>query len=93
METPQQRKVREALNRPSPTDDGVTAGDKPEGDTSLREQAFEHTDPDYIPKTLTPHEWEQWYAEHGVPESHRQPAKQEPETPSLWLRMLQFFRR
>ncbi len=93
METPQQRKVRQALNRPDPADDGVTADDKPEGDTSLREQALEHTDPDYIPKTLTPHEWEQWYAEHGVPESHRHPAKPEPASPSLWTRVLQFFRR
>ncbi len=93
METPQQRKVREALNRPSPGDDGAAADGEPEGDTSLREQAFEHTDPDYIPKTLTPHEWEQWYAEHGVPESHRHPPQPEPAASSLWQRVLHFFRR
>lgn len=93
METPQQRKVRQALNQPSPTDSSSTAESEPEGHTSLQAQALEHTDPDYIPKTLTPHEWEQWYAEHGVPESHRRAATPEPRTPSLWLRVLRFFRR
>ncbi|MFO7552928.1 MAG: hypothetical protein R6W80_16095 [Haliea sp.] len=93
METPQQRKVREVLNRPSPDDKGGAADGKPEGNTSLQAHALEHTDPDYIPKTLTPHEWEQWYAEHGVPESHRRSRKPEPAAPSLWLRVLQYFRR
>ncbi|MEQ8801084.1 hypothetical protein [Haliea sp.] len=93
METPQQRKIREALNRPSPDDEGRAADAKPEGNTSLQAHALEHTDPDYIPKTLTPHEWEQWYAEHGVPESHRRSRKPGPAAPSLWLRVLQFFRR
>jgi hypothetical protein len=27
-----------------------------------------------VPTTLTPYEWEQWYAEHGVPEGHISPA-------------------
>lgn len=93
METPQQRKIREALNRPSPGEQGGPAEGEPEGDTSLREQALEHTDPGYLPKTLTPYEWEQWYAEHGVPESHRQPAQKGAAAPSLWRRVVGFFRR
>ena len=92
METPQQRKIREALNRPSATDSDAIANSEPEGKTSLQAHALDHTDPDYIPKTLTPHEWEQWYAEHGVPESHRRSRKHEPATPSLWSRVLQFLR-
>ena len=93
METPQQRKVRQALNRPSPTDSSSTADSEPEGHTSLQAHALDHTDPGYIPKTLTPHEWEQWYAEHGVPESHRRSRRPEPAAPSLWLRVLRFFGR
>ncbi|MDP5063628.1 MAG: hypothetical protein NWQ24_03050 [Haliea sp.] len=93
METPQQRKIREALNRPSPRDTSTIANSEPEGETSLQAHALEHTDPDYVPKTLTPHEWEAWYAEHGVPESHRQATDNEPAAPSLWLRLLQFLRR
>lgn len=92
METPQQRKVRQALNHPSPSDNSTTANSEPEGHTSLQAHALEHTDPDYIPKTLTPHEWEQWYAEHGVPESHRRTAPREPRASSLWLRVLGFLR-
>ncbi len=93
METPQQRKIREALNGPSNADSGAHAGSEPEGDTSLQAHALEHTDPDYIPKTLTPHEWEQWYAEHGVPESHRQAAPPAPAAASFWQRLLRVFRR
>ena len=29
-----------------------------------------------VPTTLTPYEWEQWYAEHGVPDSHIAPEAQ-----------------
>jgi hypothetical protein len=43
-------------------------------DTSLRGKALERALGDRLPTTLTPHEWEQWYAEHGVPASHRQSA-------------------
>jgi hypothetical protein len=60
METRQQRRIREILDGP---------GDY--GDTSLNSQALRHTAPGYVPRTLTPHEWEAWYAQHGVPEAHR----------------------
>ncbi len=39
-------------------------------DTSLRGKALERALEDRVPTTLTPHEWEQWYAEHGIPPSH-----------------------
>ncbi len=38
---------------------------------SLRSKALRRAMHETLPKTLTPYEWEQWYAEHGVPESHR----------------------
>ncbi len=93
METPQQRKIREALNRTSPGDSSTLDNSEPEGSTSLQAHALEHTDPDYVPKTLTPHEWEAWYAEHGVPASHRQTSKAAPAAQSLWSRLKTLFRR
>ncbi|MDX1735357.1 MAG: hypothetical protein R3228_13375 [Halioglobus sp.] len=54
------------------TDALAASGDKDEqSDTSLRGKALDRALGTDIPKTLTPYEWEQWYAEHGVPESHR----------------------
>ena len=35
-----------------------------------------------VPKTLTPYEWEQWYADHGIPEGHLAPEGKQP-TPSI----------
>ena len=35
-----------------------------------------------VPKTLTPYEWEQWYADHGVPEGHLAPEGKQ-QTPSI----------
>ena len=41
-------------------------------DTSLRGKSLQRALGQQVPKTLTPYEWESWYAEHGVPESHKQ---------------------
>jgi hypothetical protein len=46
-------------------------GDEEESsDTSLRAKSLARALEETVPTTLTPHEWEQWYAEHGVPDSH-----------------------
>ncbi len=48
-------------------------GDEEErSNTSLRSHALHRALGEHVPKTLTPWEWEQWYADHGVPDSHRQ---------------------
>lgn len=52
-----------------------------QGDTSLRAHSMQRALGKQVPKTLTPYEWEQWYAEHGVPESHSQG---ERATPRRW---------
>ena len=39
-------------------------------DTSLRSNALKRAMGVKTPRTLTPYEWEQWYAQHGIPESH-----------------------
>lgn len=60
-------------------------------DNSLRGKAMRRALRQQVPKTLTPHEWEQWYAEHGMPEAHRRVEKDPPERwwpPCNWLRSL-----
>ena len=59
-------------------EDGDTA------DTSLRAKSLERATGNTPPRTLTPFEWEQWYEEHGVPDSHRK--HDTPATPYWWRR-------
>ena len=40
-------------------------------DHSLQSQALERATGDKVPRTLTPWEWEEWYAAHGVPDEHK----------------------
>ena len=40
-------------------------------DNSLQGKALRRAKQNDVPRTLTPYEWEQWYAAHGVPENHR----------------------
>ncbi len=42
-----------------------------ERDSSLQGNAVRRAQRQQVPKTLTPYEWQQWYAEHGVPQEHR----------------------
>ena len=80
-ETRNQRRIREILEEP-----------EPEADHTLRGQALERATEEKLPRTLTPHEWEQWYREHGVPLSHRTPDA--PSVRAGWLsRLLQRLRR
>lgn len=39
-------------------------------DTSLRAKTLKRALQDKVPTTLTAYEWQEWYAEHGVPDSH-----------------------
>ena len=57
------------------------AGDS--ADTSLRAKSLERATGTTPPRTLTPFEWEQWYEQHGVPDSHR---KQETASTPPWWR-------
>lgn len=54
METRQQKLIREILN------DKVEATDN-----SLRAKALERALSGAKPRTMTPWEWEEWYAAHG----------------------------
>jgi len=50
--------------------------DEPASDHSLRGRSLRHTEKDYIPKTLTPYEWLEYYEQHGVPDSHKNDKQQ-----------------
>ena len=58
-------------------------------DTSLRAKALERAQGGAPPRTLTPYEWEQWYATHGVPATHQLP----PSPLPWWRRLLYTFSR
>ncbi len=69
----------------------IVDGPGESADTSLQRQAERHIDRDYVPRTLTPHEWEQWYAAHGVPPGHRRGVTGSapgPARASRWRRLL-----
>ena len=59
-ETRNQLRIREILGE-----------QEPEKDHSLRAQAMKRAAGGRVPRTMTPWEWEQWYASHGMPEEHR----------------------
>ena len=50
--------------------DALLANKEERSDNSLRGKSMQRALKSDVPKTLTAFEWEQWYAEHGVPESH-----------------------
>jgi hypothetical protein len=63
----------------------MLGGKDESADTSLRAQALDRALAARVPTTLTPHEWEQWYAAHGVPPSHcNAPTK----SPPWWRKLL-----
>lgn len=45
---------------------------KESNDLSLRGKSWSRALTQRPPKTMTAWEWEEWYAQHGVPASHRQ---------------------
>ena len=54
METRNQKLIREILHEKEES-----------SDTSLQAKAFDRAMSGKVPRTLTPWEWEEWYAEHG----------------------------
>ena len=67
----------------------LTGAREEQNDVSLRGNALRRALGDKPPKTLTPFEWEQWYAEHGVPEEHLQMDGNTPDV--AWWRRLKGF--
>ncbi len=61
------------------------------GDPSLRAQSLRRALEQRPPRTMTAWEWEEWYAQHGVPATHRQAASQQPATDGWLSRLLAGF--
>lgn len=68
--------------------DRILDEEGPTADTSLRAKSLSRASGAHVPRTLTPFEWQQWYALHGVPEEHQQHVSD--VSTSWWNR---FFRR
>lgn len=71
--------------------DELVGNDQEERDHSLRQKALERATDDKVPTTLTPWEWQEYYAEHGIPDSHKQPARADSQAErkaSWWRRLL-----
>ena len=61
------------------------AGKEDKIDNSLQGQSKKRALSHAVPTTLTPHEWEQWYREHGVPQAHRNArSRNRPERKRWW---------
>lgn len=65
MTTSNQKRIDDILGK------GKSNGEE-EIDKSLSAQAYERATSGEPPTTLTPWEWEQWYAEHGMPEKFKE---------------------
>lgn len=60
------------MQTPHASKNAAMAGKKePETDRSLRGQALRRATVNTPPRTLTAWEWKEWYAQHGVPDTHR----------------------
>lgn len=57
-----------------------------ENDNSLRGKALERATGQRLPRTLTPWEWQQWYADHGQPAEHRRPSSKQRKP--WWRRLI-----
>lgn len=54
-------------------------------DNSLQAKTLQRALGKTPPRTLTPYEWQQWYADHGVPASHTRGSQRLP----WWTRILE----
>lgn len=62
-----------------------------ESDTSLRGNSMRRAEKAELPRTMTPFEWEQWYAENGMPEEHKR-AQDDAVKATRWSRVKRIFR-
>ncbi len=60
-------------------------------DTSLRGNSIRRAVKGELPRTMTPFEWEQWYAENGMPQEHKR-AQDDAVTATRWSRVKRIFR-
>ena len=51
--------------------DRVLSRDEGNEGHSLRSKSMHRAKTGQLPRTMTAHEWELWYAEHGIPQEHK----------------------
>jgi hypothetical protein len=73
-----------AVNRTHPMQPADEREKEKSSDHSLRAYSLKRATLASVPRTLTPYEWEQWYAQYGVPESH---IVQRKVSSSWWRRL------
>ena len=66
---------------------------EPEIDRSLRGQALRRAAGNTPPRTMTAWEWKEWYAQHGVPDTHRSPLHSEAQQGKLRIVLKKIFGR
>ena len=71
----------------------LSKDDEPAADHSLRGRSLRHTEKDYVPKTLTPYEWLEYYEQHGVPESHKNIDNPLPQKTHWYQKIIKLFSR
>jgi hypothetical protein len=72
------------MSKQKATLDALLGNKEERSDNSLRGKSMQRALKSDLPKTLTAFEWEQWYAEHGVPQSHIDTS--EPQGRKPWWR-------
>jgi hypothetical protein len=69
--------------------DRLLSQEKASGDHSLRSNAMHRATSGQLPRTLTAHEWELWYAEHGIPPEHT-PELTDTKPASWWKKLAHY---
>ena len=67
----------------------LVSRDENSEDHSLRSKSMHRAKTGQTPRTLTAHEWELWYAEHGVPQEHKL-GLTDTKPVSWWKKMAQY---
>ena len=60
-------------------------------DHSLQGHSLHRAKSGQIPRTLTAHEWEQWYAERGIPAEHNGTTAAQKPVPR-WRKLINYLR-
>jgi hypothetical protein len=69
--------------------DRILSREQNSGDHSLRSHSMHRATTGQLPKTLTAHEWELWYAEHGIPQEHK-PVVTEIKPARWWKKLANY---
>lgn len=69
--------------------DRILNPDEGSQDHSLRSKSLHRAKTGQLPRTLTAHEWELWYDEHGIPKEHKR-GLSDTKPASWWKRLASY---